>query len=311
MKFFMSCYSIIIIAVIISFSDFTKNQQKDQGNNNSCYYLTQDIETIMINYSAPDTCYKNENVSDTNSVKIETSASQEVKDQIRAELENSYSKIKVKNNGNRVGVFKDGSCGPYEVLDVFMDCEDDEPRRTEKFGWTGDSYVTTMKNVHLKFCVVEGEYFVRTNFDYAVLQLYLFLPQEVSRFERYFDNENQSNTNHTTLNGIEKEGWYGYCHFSENTLLSFYYYPKTSITSELPLLPISYGVLGRFGPHQGYIRTDDEDNNNENENHAWMELWIDDGYYESGYTGNIENIMEVGVNTRLYISKAKDYCSYP
>ena len=50
-------------------------------------------------------------------------------------------------------MFKYNSCGGWDELEVFMDCEDLNSQ-SSKSGTTGASYVDGNKNVHLKFCVV-------------------------------------------------------------------------------------------------------------------------------------------------------------
>ena len=148
-------------------------------------------------------------------------------------------------------------------------------------------------------CVVYGKYFYRTNVDYAILNLSTNLPYGVSAIRRYFDNEDNNNVNWTKLNGSNISGWYGDCHFGSNTRLSWYYYPKTTSSSPWPTLGLTWGVLGRFST-QGSIYFDDEDRNNIN--WCYLEKWNDNTYtWDSGYSGNIPNIMDVGSNTRLYI----------
>lgn len=146
-----------------------------------------------------------------------------------------------------------------------MDCEDRRPA-SKQSGWVGSSSVNSNKNVFLKFCVVSNAYFEHTNKDFAVLSLTTNLPWGVSRIARYFDNEDNNNTNHyhTKYDGQPYKDWFGYCWIGDrNTRLSFYYYPQSSYRP-FPSLGISYGVLGRFGSNQGYIYSDDEDNNNAN-----------------------------------------------
>lgn len=237
-----------------------------------------------------------------NKPKIETLASQELLEKIKSNLERSYSKqvSYVKSAGNLVAVFKASTCGSFAELNVNMDCEDHNPASSSS-GWTGASYVTASpyKNVILNFCVVDNQYFVQTDVDYAVLMLTTNLPSYVSRIARFFDNEDDSNGNWTYYNGSTFSGWFGDCWFGSDTRLSFYYYPHTTYQG-FPSLGMDYGVLGRFGSNQGYIISDDEDTNNAN--WCWKDLWNGLGW-TSGYSGNITNIMDVGGNTKLYFSK--------
>jgi hypothetical protein len=80
----------------------------------------------------------------------------------------------------------------------------------------------------------------------------------------------------------------------------------------LPLLPISYGVFGRFGNYQGFVYTDDEDPDaNPNINFITKYIYDDDNYNYNTYYDDypIPNIINPGLNTRLYISKATQ-CQY-
>jgi len=291
-KVFLTFIFIITLFFLISC-------EKDQENIETLNYLTEEIGKIETSYKEGD--IKIENINDGN--KIENDADFSLKDKIRNELEASYSKTHtfLKSGSNTVGVFKSGSCGSWPVLDIFMDCEDNNPQ-TSTSGWIGDSYRDGNKNVHFQFCVVNNAYFEHTNIDFAVVNLTANLPWGVSRIARYFDNEDKNNTNSVTYNGNRYSGLFGDCWFGGNTRLSFYYYPKTTYQRPFPSLGISYGVLGRFGSNQGSIYTDDEDK--DNKNWCYLELFDNSSYsYIKAYSGDIANIMDVGRNTRLYLSK--------
>lgn len=136
----------------------------------------------------------------------------------------------------------------------------------------------------------------------------------------------------TDIFSIYSDGYYGDCSFSDNshtrvyeiyhphsdtytykpyytTQLGFFYFQKDPSydemgVSDFPNLTAlggwNYGVFGRFGNHQGYIYTDDEDNDN------------NDNEWEKNFdSGGVTNIMEsVGnVNSRIYFSKVKN-CHY-
>lgn len=92
------------------------------------------------------------------------------------------------------------------------------------------------------------------------------------------------------------------------TELYFFYFPKDPSYNEMEesdfpnlatLGGYNYGVFGRFGQNQGYIFTDDEDND-KNENY-WKK-----NYNSGGISNIIENVD--GVNSRIYFSKVKN-CS--
>lgn len=253
----------------------------------------QKIETALEEGSA-----KNENLKD--GPKTETKLNNRLVEKIRLELQESYSKQEsyLKSGSNLVGVLKNGSCGNYPELSIYMDCEDSRSASRD-YGWTGSSMVTGAKNIRLKFCVVNNAYFERTNVDFAILRITSDKPAGINIIERYFDNEDNSNANSVSYNGNNISGWLGPNHFGGNTRLSFLYYPKR-YANDWPNLGISYGVLGRFGSNQGYIHSDDEDR--KNANWCYMDKWT--GYsWDYQPSGDIPNIMNVGSNTRLYTSK--------
>lgn len=288
-----SKHSLLITLLLTLFC--LSNCEKDKLNFSDDITLTESINKIETSYKEGD--IKIENIITDN--KVETEADFSLKEKIRLELDRSYSKNQtyLKSSNNLVGVFKYGSCGSWGELKVFMDCEDHNSQ-SKSIGTTGQSYADYNGNVHLNYCVVPATYFQHSDVSYAVLNLTSDLPWGVSRIRRYFDNEDNNNTNSATYNGVEYSGWAGNCYFGSNTLLSFYYYPETTTFSHPPSLGIMYGVLGHFGLANGYIYCDDEDNGNEN--WCYVDLFIDSKYI-SGYSGNIINIMEVGSNTRLYM----------
>lgn len=194
---------------------------------------------------------------------------------VRQELDKCYSKqtTYLKSAGNTVGVIKDGTCGPYQELYIFMDCEDSGAKSSES-GWNGDCWVNTnsSKNVYLFFCVVDNEYFQATNVNYAVLDLSAEAwPSGVSKIRNWMDNENKRNMNACTQGGTmqadgtstggtdKKNHWYGNTGVTDNTMLGYYYYPSSSYTSFPSLGGISYGVFGSFGATQGTIFVDNQD----------------------------------------------------
>lgn len=291
----------ILVFALIMFSVVPLGCKKvNQSNLNDEALLSDEIQKIETIYKQGDIKYE----GFVEGGNIETNASQAYKDKIKMELEKSYSKqvSYLKNGGNLVAVFKDGTCGNYAELWVSMDAEDSSPASYYQ-GYTGDSYVSTpYYNVLLDFCVVDNAYFERTDVDYAILTLTTALPVGVSRICRYLDNEDTGNGNLTTYDGSTFSGWFGDCWFGGNTRLSFFYYPSSSYQS-LPSLGIDYGVLGHFGEDgtdNGFIYIDDE--NTRNADWCYRNLWNGSGW-TSGYIGNTTNIMDVGSNTKFYISK--------
>ena len=280
------------------------NCEQDSEEINQQQTLTQEIEKIETIFKEGDIKIEN----DLSEEKIETLASPELKAKLETELLKSYTKQTTYSKTSAlgfVGVFRDGSCGSYEELYVKMDCED---RRTNSYqgGYTADSGVVDAhhENVVFRFCFVPNS-FNRTTYDFAVLNVSSTVPSGISRITRHFDNEDNRNGNILLRNNVRKYGFtkIGSNYFYKNTILSFLYYPRVSRTNTPPSLGFPYGVLGRFGNAQGYIRSDDEDSKNAN----WCKILkyndATNRYNQETSSGNITNIMDVGSNTKLYISR--------
>ena len=238
--------------------------------------------------------------------KNETLLDNQLVDKIRLELQKSYSKQKsyLKSANNLVGVIKNGSCGSYPELSIYMDCEDSRSA-SKKSGWTGSSEVTGAKNIRLKFCVVNDAYFQKNYNDYAILRVTSHYIPGVHVIERYFDNEDSRNANSASYNGKSVDGWLdgGPIYIGNDTRLSFLYFPK-EFGSSWPSLGISYGVIGYFGAYneKGYIHSDDEDHNNAN--WCFMDKWNGNSW-DYQRTGSIEDVLHVGKNTKIFMSKVK------
>jgi hypothetical protein len=215
--------------------------------------------------------------------KIETSASEDYKAEIRRELEKSYTKQNtyLKSGSGWVGVLKDGTCGSYQELNIFMDCEDGN-WNTSGYGYVGNSSIDSNGNVNLVFCVVSQYHFARCQFDYAVLDISGNpLPSDVNGFTRGIDNEDNNNKNKVTLNGTTISGAYGNNYFNTNTTLAFQFYPKNhstvancfgEFTQYMGIYLHDFGVFGKsqgtgsptFVRRHGSITSDDEDSRNAN-----------------------------------------------
>ncbi len=262
MNIFKDAIKITMIITLL----FLYSCQKDQ-NDSSNNTLTKETSEVVTKYKEGD--IKLEFADNPDFLKIETSASESLKEKVRQELEKSYSKqtTYLKSGGNTVGVIKakDVSCGSYQQMYLHMDCED-SGNNSAKSGWIGDCDKNSAGNVILQFCIVNGAYFEATNYDYAVLNLTgaSSWPYGVSRISAYIDNENSGNINQCKIDGSLNTGSLGDCWFSYDTRLSFYYYPHVSNSTPFPNLGFTYGVFGQFGnsTDQGYIYSDDEDTNN-------------------------------------------------
>jgi hypothetical protein len=242
----------------------------------------------------------------------------DLSDSILAILANSNSKISLKSTSGKAGVLissvisRDNGIvvcsNPH--LQVHMDCEDNNPA-SKQSGWTGGSIVDGNKNIDLVFYITDVSNFTfLKDYSYAILRLDANLPTGVSSFTRNFDNEDKNNVNKAILEEIgympKYVDSYGPCVFNSNTRLLFYYFPKnsSSSTNTFPYLGVSYGVLGSFGSNQGYIYSDDEDKDNKNSMYAQLYNRTT-GTYTSSINKNISGIIDVGSNTKLYMSKAR------
>lgn len=302
----MNLFKNVLKATLVLALIFLFSCEKEQNVNNNT--LTEEIGKVETRYQQGD--IKLENIVDPNFQKVETSASESYKAKILQDLEKSYSKqtTYLKSAGNTVGVIKSGgTCGSYVELYMYMDCEDGSGNISAVNGWVGDCERTSGGNIILRFCVVNGAYFERTNSDYAVLNLtgLSSWPYGVNYIYRYFDNEDYQNANNFTLNGNALwDTWLGRCYLGANTGLGFYHYISNSDSPSYPSLGFSYGVFGQFGSNLGSIVTDDEDNGNANTcqtaSYDYANLRL--GTLYDRYT-NIPSILNVGNNTTLYVSK--------
>lgn len=73
----------------------------------------------------------------------------------------------------------------------------------------------------------------------------------------------------------------------------------------------SYNVFGRFGQHQGYIYTDDEDQDRGDNDKNCSNYQGNNNWMINYFGADVNNcVAEVGANTRLYMSKVSD-CVLP
>lgn len=332
----------LFVLLLISFIIITSfiSPSFKQSNN-----ISSQVDAVYNSYSTliPDTIYHKEGEPyyTGDSTKVEIELTSELSQALDSELIDTYSKITVMDyKGDPLyGVIEVNNCHGYPELIIYMDCEDHNPLTTSR-GWTGASYITSDKNVVLKFCVINSVDFGRTSVDYAVLMLNDYYPSSGNPIGaitvyRWFTNEfgddvAQYNANYTTLNGTDifsifVNGYYGdgpaNCYFNDRyhqtityhnymTRLAFYYFPKAGVNwQSFPNIGggmgYSYGVLGRFGHKQGYIYFDDEDN----DENIWGNDEPEEQQNHNALTGtggapNIGSCIEDGINTRLYFSSA-------
>jgi hypothetical protein len=185
----------------------------------------------------------------------------------------SYSKVTTyaKSSGNIVAVFAPRTgCGSYTKLDIFMDCEDNNPSSYIQSIGDGNFVYNVGSfggggNITMSFCEIPQNCFRAYNVDYAILNLTGYQINEVDRIIRYFDNEDHANQNSVTeANQSFGKTWHQGDNFiDDNSRLDFLYYKAdNSQPLNFPNLGINYYVLGSFGTERGTIYTDDEDDSN-------------------------------------------------
>lgn len=215
--------------------------------------------------------------------------------------------------GERVGVIAESNAptGTYDVLEIFMDCEDSR-NANGKSGWIGAN--TVDRNVTLKLCLVPKSLFSRYKYTkYAVLSLDYGFNNII---ERFFDNEDSDNKNSVKLNGkiLDSKGvsdlTEARCGITQdkNTTLCFYVYYKDDKTGmeSFPDLGIQYGVFGSTDENtrsKGWISTDDEDSKNANQCwNNWYNLARADC---SDWLKVTQSIIEPGQNTKIHMFRAR------
>ncbi|MFN8208099.1 MAG: hypothetical protein U0T82_11915 [Bacteroidales bacterium] len=287
-----------------------------------------DYEKQMITYSSEQIakiqlCYnyvENMRLAESSGEKIESDAPDNY---ISIDINNEINRIDkspripLKSFGQyTVGVIKSGSCGSYQEVDVFLDCEDDSPSSTTS-GWVGDNTVDANKNVMLRFCAVPCNNFVPYTYPYAVLRLgFQVLPTDsygsvTYQLKRKWDTEDNNNKNAFYYTGTPDPNlppeW---PNVNDGNWLLYFLMYKGNPSGTFPYFGISYGVFGTIADasQRGYVRTDDEDNNNAN----WMRLQTLDALNNYAIISDVvinkssttyEGIINHNSDTRLYCSK--------
>lgn len=184
-----------------------------------------------------------------------------------------------------VGVLPEiGAACPGDAINVYMDDEDDS-NINDRLGWMGDT--THYDNTGIRFCKVSGSQFKALPYSpssqnrrYAVLRLGTACPNGSVAFSRYFDNEDNNNTNSmsgTLVSDSYLPNWYSNAGPSASRL-EFCLFDGSNNQPQMttfPSLGFEYGVfapadfvatVGGYNGGRGFIFTDDEDHNNENSN---------------------------------------------
>lgn len=304
MKFLTSLPLLTVIAIAVSCK---KSSSLESGNNeNKITNEVAKVETAWdgisakndYNYSAP----KHESRASDEMI---AAAMKRVNDKYQEYLSrlgtstNSSARL-----GNLVGVIMNGgSCYPYDMVEIGMDEEDDNPQT----GWdaTGGNYRpnwTISGNPVLRFCIVPGNdfhayaftdaYGAVHPFRYAVLRVKTNFYPDAFEINRFIDNEDNNNANferyhvqsavkYTDIRGGAMRSDPGNLYrtyIDGNSLLSFHVFDGSRLTPTIfthwpDLNSISYGVFATSGnvnlPYadansRSILYLDDEDNRNAN-----------------------------------------------
>lgn len=225
-----------------------------------------------------------------------------------------------------VGVVKDQTCGKYDEIRIYYDCED-KRNHTKSGGFVGGWHIT--HNITMRFCMVPANLFKRTKNYYAVMN---FSPdthfqnderhKDVGLLHVYMDAEDSdSGTDifYTKNGGREERDKYGF--YSHKARVEgdgnlsfqlFYFKPNNNSTESYPDLGFDYGVFGVLYPEnkenehrQGYVYSDDEDKNNGNLIDAYVDRTnTDTRDSNTDMRGqNFYGIIQVDGNTTFHIAK--------
>ncbi len=298
---------LLFVAIVVSFLScqketiVTENEQ-EKLTIESIYEMIGKVETAY-NGLEPKEEYE---VYDSLG-KVETFVSDEVLKLLSQVHSENHKEPMLKSASNpMVGVIKVNgyTCGNYDLLEIFMDCEDSNPGTCYLGNPHADWTVDGNKNVWLRFCIVPLSNFSNHKLmDYAVLA---FDKGGGANFvERSFDNEDKNNKNQTKYNNVVcdrypnmKLSYVGDAVLQDhNTTLAFYYFPSNSYSrTGFPNLGIEYSVFSKFQvtpamhpfyfAFNGGVLTDDEDSKNAN----W---WKFNGRQnDSDYTSFVSTFMD-------------------
>ncbi len=203
-----------------------------------------------------------------------------------------------------VGVIPDvkGSCPEPTEVKIYMDNEDTD-NNNQSSGWIGAIF--RGRNTILEFCKIDGTRLGRLaapssgSGSYAVLKLGDTCPPGSTEFVRYHDDEDRPPLNISWMAGEvgpTRQNFDG----GTGTELHWCVFEQTPVgaasgMSFFPRLGFRYGVVApssfSMAERTGWVYTDDEDSNNQNRP-------------QSG-SGVISRMMDIGRNTRYYLSLVK------
>lgn len=203
-----------------------------------------------------------------------------------------------------------GSCPEPTEMTVYMDNEDDD-NRNDRSGWIGA--ISSGRNTTLVFCKIKGRQLGRLpapsdrdkSATYAVLKLGKTCPEESKEFVRRHDDEDDLNYNWMAGEvGPTQQNEGG----STSTELHWCLFeqvppsePSGNVMINFPKLDFQYGVVAPQNFSQarrrGWVRTDDEDTNNNNR------LTKGEGWdLDPRMFFVVRRLMDFGRNTKIHLA---------
>ena len=218
--------------------------------------------------------------------KVETTATEEYVAMLKERLatERKASGIKSTALEQMVGVVKDKTCGKYDEVRIYYDCQDHSANDTYSHGFKGSWKVT--QNITMYFCLVPARLFHNTGDYYGVMNFssdFHFVNdwnlKKVGRIDGFMDAEDSKcgSAMYYTKHG-QKEVNVLYSSFVSNTKLvgngnlyfEMFAFAADDPSNGYPDLGFDYGVFGMFNykkdwdENQGKVHSDDEDSHNAN-----------------------------------------------
>lgn len=255
-----------------------------------------------------------------NDEKVETKATDEYLEMLQTRLAEatSFGTNKSAAATQYVGVVKEETCGNYDEIRIFYDCEDHRNRTSSK-GYVGGWKIT--ENIAMKFCLVPADLFKNTKDHYGLFNFSTsshigndYEHHDVALIQVHMDAEDKKSETAIfyTKNG-EKEIRDSHHLHSNNVMVvgngnlsfqMFYFKPNNKSTYGYPDLGFNYGVFGVLYSEgdknrQGNVYSDDEDKNNANNVQVAYDTTDLKDYHKTDFHG----LLALGNNTRFYIAK--------
>ena len=252
--------------------------------------------------------------------KVETTATEEYVAMLKERLgtERKASGNKSTAMEQMVGVVKDKTCGKYDEVRIYYDCQDRSSNDTYSHGYIGGWKVT--QNITMYFCLVPARLFHNTGDYYGVMNFSTDLHfvndwnfTKVGRIDGYMDAEDSKcgSAMYYTKHG-QKEVDVRYSSYVGNTQLvgngnlyfEMFTFAADGSNNDYPDLGFDYGVFGMFNggwsANQGKVHSDDEDKHNANSAYFTYQ-----GEKTSIYNRSHWKIVKISKNTDFHIARIK------